>query len=264
MHAGKVVAGNQKDRGGWRGGSRRIAVWVGAAFLLLLPAVAMQFTDEVKWDETDFIVFAAMLIAACGTHELAARITSNAAYRAAVGVAVAAAFMLVWINLAVGIIGSEDNRANLMYGGVLAVPIIGAIVARFQAIGMVRALAATAIAQAVVGAIALTAGLGSAAPNFPGGRRVPDRVLRWAVALVGLAVSESCVNAIPYERSDIARPIGHTFAWGTIGATWACGVNCFRPWMRQGRGALVVHAGSKSCETRVGGVGSPQLLPGSR
>jgi hypothetical protein len=32
------------------------------------------------------------------------------------------------MNLAVGIIGSEDNLANLMSGGVLAVAIIGAII----------------------------------------------------------------------------------------------------------------------------------------
>ena len=59
--------------------------------------------------------------AACGTCELAARMTGNSAYRAAVGVAVAAAFILVWMNLAVGIIGTEDNPAKLMYGGVLPV-----------------------------------------------------------------------------------------------------------------------------------------------
>ena len=51
----------------------------------------------------------AMLAAACGTYELAAWMTGNRAYRAAVGVAVAAAFLLVWINLAVGIIGTETT-----------------------------------------------------------------------------------------------------------------------------------------------------------
>ena len=87
--------------------------------------------------------------------------TGNSAYRAAVGVALAAAFILVWVNLAVGIIGSEDNPANVMYGGVLAVGIIGAIIARFQPHGMARALVATALAQALVAVIALIAGWGS-------------------------------------------------------------------------------------------------------
>ena len=138
-----------------------------AALILLLPAVAMQFTDEVDWDETDFIVMGAMLFAACGTYELATRITGNAAYRAGVGVAVVAAFILIWMNLAVGIIGSEDNPANLMYGGVLAVGILGALVVRFQPRGMARALAATALAQGLVGVIALMAGLGSTGANWP-------------------------------------------------------------------------------------------------
>jgi hypothetical protein len=138
-----------------------------AALLLLLPLVAMQFTDEMVWDETDFIVMGAMLFGACGAYELAARMTGNIAYRAAVGVAVVAAFILIWMNLAVGIIGSEDNPANLMYGGVLAVGILGALIARFQPDGMARALAATALAQALVGAIALIGGLGSTGANWP-------------------------------------------------------------------------------------------------
>src|SRR5688572_8042949 len=60
-------------------------------------------------------------------------------YRFAVGVALAAALFLVWMNLAVGLIGTEDNPANLLYGGVLAVGIIGAIIARFRPHGMARA-----------------------------------------------------------------------------------------------------------------------------
>ena len=139
-----------------------------AALVLLLPLVAMQFTDEVVWDETDFAVIGATLVGACGAYELAARMTGNIAYRAAVGVALAAAFILVWMNLAVGIIGNEENPANLMYGGVLAVGIVGAIIARLQPHGMARALAATALAQALVGVIALIAGLGSTGANWPG------------------------------------------------------------------------------------------------
>jgi hypothetical protein len=145
----------------------RMAPWIIAAILLLLPLVAMQFTDDMNWDETDFIVFGAMLLGACGACELAARMTGNTAYRAAVAVAVVAAFILVWMNLAVGIIGSEDNPANLMYSGVLAVAILGGLMVRFQPHGMARVLAATALAQALVGIIALMAGLGSTGANWP-------------------------------------------------------------------------------------------------
>ena len=145
----------------------RMTPWIIAALLLLLPLAAMQFTDEMNWDETDFLVLGAMLLAACGTYGLTTRMTGNTAYRAAVGVAVVAAFILIWMNLAVGIIGSEDNPANLMYGGVLAVAGLGGLIVRFQPRGMALVLAATAIAQAFVGVIALMAGLGSTGANWP-------------------------------------------------------------------------------------------------
>jgi hypothetical protein len=82
------------------------------------------------------------------------------AYRFAAGVALAAAFILIWLSLGVGIIGADGDPANMMYFGVLAVGIIGAIVARFRPHGMARALFATALAQALVAVIALILGLG--------------------------------------------------------------------------------------------------------
>jgi hypothetical protein len=68
--------------------------------------------------------------------------------------------LLVWLSLGVGIIGQDGDPANAMYFGVLAVGIVGALIARFRPGGMSRALLATALAQATVGAIALVGGLG--------------------------------------------------------------------------------------------------------
>jgi hypothetical protein len=98
---------------------------------------------------------------------LKARKPGNVAYRSAVGLALAAAFILFWVNGAVGIIGDARDDANLMFIGVLAVGFIGAIIARFQPHGMARALYATAFAQALVAVIALIAGLGSTGPIWP-------------------------------------------------------------------------------------------------
>ena len=81
-------------------------------------------------------------------------------YRSAVGVALATAFILLWVNGAVGVIGSENNEANLMYFGVLAVGIVGAVIARFEPRGMAFALFATALAQALVTLVAVIGGLG--------------------------------------------------------------------------------------------------------
>ena len=155
------------NSGGWHKHLWRMAPWMISALLLLLPLAAMLFNDEMNWDETDFIVFGAMLLGACGAYELAARMTGSTAYRAAVGVAVVAAFVLIWMNLAVGVIGSEDNPANLMYAGVLAVAALGGFIVRFRPRGMAHVLVATALSQALVGVIALVAGLGSTGANWP-------------------------------------------------------------------------------------------------
>ena len=146
-----------------RGNRWRIVVWSAAALLLLLPLFAMQFTDQVDWDVADFAVFGGLLLGVGVAYELVAKQSGSTAYRAAVGLALAAAFILIWMNGAVGIIGTERNDANLMYGGVLAVGIIGAILARFRPRGMARTLFAMAVAQAVVAVIALVAGLGEPA-----------------------------------------------------------------------------------------------------
>jgi hypothetical protein len=127
---------------------------LGTALLLLIPLVAMQFTSEVVWTLSDFVIAGALLFGTGLTYLLVARLGNNGTYRLAVGIAVMAGLLLVWINLAVGFIGSEDNPANLLFGGVLAVACIGAIVARFRPRGMAYAMFAAALAQFVVPLIA--------------------------------------------------------------------------------------------------------------
>lgn len=152
----------QAEHGGARRTSRwRIAAWGAAACLLLTPLVAMQFTGEVIWSPIDFAVFGAMLLIAGGAFELAARMSGSRMYRAGVGVAVAAGFLLVWVNLAVGYLGDEDNSANLMFLGVLAIAIIGSGIGRFRPDAMARAMLAAAAAQVLAGLIGLAAGWAS-------------------------------------------------------------------------------------------------------
>jgi hypothetical protein len=161
-HVSEEAMRNQK-----RAYRSTVRVAVVTAFLLMVPLVAMQFTGEVVWTLSDF-VFTGVLIAGTGlVYELAARKAPNIVYRAAVTIALAGVFLLIWLNAAVGIIGSEDYDANLMYGGVLLVGILGAIIARFRPRGMAIALVATALAQASVGLIALIGGLGASGPRWP-------------------------------------------------------------------------------------------------
>lgn len=152
------MAGRAASTGRWR-----MAVCGAAALLLLLPAMAMQVTDAVSWDAADFMIFGAMLGVAGGGFALAARAAPDRFHLAASALALATAFMLVWANLAVGVIGSEDDRANLLVYGVLAVAVAGAVAARLRARGMVAAMLAAALAQAGVAAVALAAGDGRAA-----------------------------------------------------------------------------------------------------
>lgn len=137
-----------------RGNPMRLLVWGSAACLLLLPLVAMQFTTEVDWDGRDFMLIGSMLLIACASYELAVWLSDSPAYRAGFGMAVVAAFLLVWVNLAVGMIGDEGDARNLWFGGVLVVGLVGSVLARFQPRGMARTLVLMTLAQA---AIALTA-----------------------------------------------------------------------------------------------------------
>ncbi len=84
----------------------RALTWGGAALLLLLPAIAMQFTDEVKWGAGDFAIFGAMLVVAVLAVELVMKFAATLRTRILLGVAIALAFFLTWAQLAVGIFGS--------------------------------------------------------------------------------------------------------------------------------------------------------------
>ncbi len=128
--------------------------------MLLLALVAKQFIGEGGWVDT-LAQTGALLIGVGIAVELVSRKTGEAAYRTAVGLALGSVLLLVWVNGAVGIIGSENNDANLMYGGVLAVGAIGAIIARLKPEGMARVLFATALAQTLVAVIALVGRMGS-------------------------------------------------------------------------------------------------------
>lgn len=159
--------------------------------LLLLVPLAMQF----PWNLFDYVLAGALLFGTGVAYVLVSR-RGNIAYRVAAGLALASALFLLWANLAVGLIGSENEPANLMYFAVLAVGIAGALIARFRAPGMARALFAMALAQALVAAIALATGMG----EYPGSS-VSEilRVNAFFVALFGLA-------AALFQCAGAARP----------------------------------------------------------
>lgn len=83
--------------------AQRRWLWGAALALLLLPALAMQFTHEVRWGREDFVVFGGMLLAACGAFEVAMRWSTGRRFRWVAGTTIVVVFLLVWAELAVGL-----------------------------------------------------------------------------------------------------------------------------------------------------------------
>lgn len=76
------------------------------AFLLLIPFLAMQFTDEVNWSLFDFAVMGILLLSTGILLDLVLRKVKTVQNRLLVGFVVLLAFFLIWAELAVGIFGS--------------------------------------------------------------------------------------------------------------------------------------------------------------
>ena len=81
----------------------RAPLWMGAAGLLLMPLVAMQFTDEVNWTSLDFAVFGGLLIAALTAFEIVLACLKRPAWRIAGILTVMVGFLVAWAELAVGV-----------------------------------------------------------------------------------------------------------------------------------------------------------------
>jgi len=76
------------------------------AFLLLIPLIAMRFTEEVHWTLSDFMVAGALLLGTGLLLDLILRKVKSIKYRIAISVTLLIALLLVWAELAVGIFGS--------------------------------------------------------------------------------------------------------------------------------------------------------------
>jgi hypothetical protein len=135
----------------------RVALWGGGGTLLTLPAVAMLFTAEVAWGPGDFLLLASLLALGCAAIDLAVRRAPSRTYAAGVLVAVVGMILQVWSNLAVGLVGSEENAINLLFLAIPALGVVGAMMSRWRAAGMARTLRGMAILQ-LASLVALPAG----------------------------------------------------------------------------------------------------------
>lgn len=150
-------AGMEASRRGLR--TWQAWMWLGAAALLCVPALAMRLGDEVNWTAIDFVVMGAMLAILCGCIHVGSLLSRHWAYRAGTAVAAGAGFLQTWANLAVGIVGDGSHPVNLAFFGVIGLAGFGAVLALFKPRGMAAAMLAAAIAQAAVLAYSVVSGL---------------------------------------------------------------------------------------------------------
>ena len=136
-------------------GGRHRSLWktpaVITALILGIPLLRSLLVSGWDWDIRVFLLVGAVgtLLFSIGlTFQMIIRKLATPAYRAAVGVALGATFLLVWGNFVQG--ADDVNPAAFGYLVVPMVGIIGAAMARFQPNGMARALFVTALVQALV------------------------------------------------------------------------------------------------------------------
>jgi len=85
---------------------RLTGIVLAVAFLLSIPLIAMQFTDEVNWDMLDFILMGVLLLGTGLLCEFVMRIVKNMDYRIGIIALILVALFLIWTELAVGIFGT--------------------------------------------------------------------------------------------------------------------------------------------------------------
>ncbi|APS40468.1 hypothetical protein [Salegentibacter sp. T436] len=81
-----------------------ILIIVGA--LLLIPFIAMQFSSEVVWTVSDFIIMGILLLVTGLGIDLVLRKVSSSKNRLIIGGIILAVFFMIWAELAVGVFGT--------------------------------------------------------------------------------------------------------------------------------------------------------------
>lgn len=129
------------------------------AAILMIPLIGMQFSDEIVWTLSDFVIMGAILFGTGLAYLFVTQKSSHAAFKAAVAFALFTGFFLIWSNMAVGIIGSENNAINLLYFGVIAAGVIGAIISRFEPEPLAKVMYVMAALTSVIAITAIILGV---------------------------------------------------------------------------------------------------------
>jgi uncharacterized protein YacL len=96
-----------KNQETFNSGKLRIIIILSViASILAIPLIAMQFTNEVKWNLRDFAVAGILLMSTGLAIELVIRNLKTGILRTVILVAILLALFLIWAELAVGIFGT--------------------------------------------------------------------------------------------------------------------------------------------------------------
>ena len=85
---------------------RLVMIAMITATILLIPLIAMQFSEEVNWTLGDFMVAGFLLLGFGLLFDLAIRLVKKSRYKVLIFIAILILFLLVWAELAVGIFGT--------------------------------------------------------------------------------------------------------------------------------------------------------------
>lgn len=86
--------------------NRITIILVTIALLLSIPYIAMQYTSEVNWDYSDFIAMGSLLLITGLSIEFVLRKVTTTKNRILICCAILLLFLIVWAELAVGILGT--------------------------------------------------------------------------------------------------------------------------------------------------------------
>jgi hypothetical protein len=169
-------------------GKTTLRVALGSLAVLTVPLVASRLVEGWNWPAGAFVFVYVLFFGTGMAYALIARRMGAWSYKVGVGVALVAGFALGWSNMVQ--VADSGHPENLVYYSVLAVGVVGALLARLQARGLALTLFVMAATLALIAVI-----LPSGAP--------PDMARRMAIGH-GVYVALFTASGLMFRHASLA------------------------------------------------------------
>lgn len=83
-----------------------VIIYSAVAVVLSIPLIAMQFTTEVNWTASDFLIMGALLFTTAFAVDFVLKKVKTLKSRLILVFGIIALLILIWVEMAVGIFGS--------------------------------------------------------------------------------------------------------------------------------------------------------------